>query len=433
MNCDLSRHIGKKMPGLNASSSKHSGIATVSIFGAVLLCLPQLSSAQQWIFLPIVEIAAQHIDNPRLEETEQTIDITGGLIDIAGELQRNTETSSIMIRPAAAIYRYSGGENENSESFFLDFNAENDGQRSNWRLRGNFRRQEVLRGETTSSEFDDDGIDDSVQTGTGRTAVRRDRDMWRVGPGFTFDVTERTAFRADINHLDVRYDTQALGEAIDYRNTRADVAVVRSLTPESNLELGVFVERYNPDVVDRETDSIGAIVQYDREISELSTLFIRVGAQESDIQTPNAFAGEVSDTSVLWDIGYQRRVERTSFRLELGQSVTPSGSGAVVERNLYRAQLQHELRPRWSVQFSAAFLTSNTAGADELLAVPGTEDPNDRDYVEGRMQLAYQLTRNWTVDGMYKLTHQDFADTPGDAQEHELRLSLIYRPPVPTR
>jgi hypothetical protein len=42
------------------------------------------------------------------------------------------------------------------------------------------------------------------------------------------------------------------------------------------------------------------------------------------------------------------------------------------------------------------------------------------------------MTQNWTIEALYGLTYQDFADTPGDAQEHEGRLSLVYRPPVPT-
>lgn len=56
----------------------------------------------------------------------------------------------------------------------------------------------------------------------------------------------------------------------------------------------------------------------------------------------------------------------------------------------------------------------------------------ERDYFQGRATLSYQMTRAWTVEGLYSLTHQDFANIPGDAREHEVRISLVYRRPVPT-
>lgn len=399
-----------------------SALLTAGFLGA-----PPDSQAQQWVMTPVIEIGLQHIDNPRLQETGDTDNITGGLLDVAGELRRNTQTSSILFRPGVAIYRYSGDSDEDSEGYFLDFDAENDGQRSNWRFAANFSREEVLRGETTSSEIDDIGVDDSVQTGTGRTFERRERDQWRVRPGFTFEFTERTALEVDVNYLDTQYDTEELGEAVNYTNSRADAAIVRSLTADSRVEVGVFASIYEPDAVDRDSDSVGVRVRYEKEVTDISSFFIDVGAQDSDLPAPAVPGAEVSESSFLWNIGYARRLERTRWRFDVGQAVTPSGSGFLVERDLYRATMQHQLRPRWSLMLSAVLMNTDTLGADDLATTA-----NDRDYAQGRAALAYQMTQNWTIEGLYGLTYQDFADTPGDAQEHEVRLSLVYRPPVPT-
>lgn len=209
--------------------------------------LPSATMAQQWLFTPVVEIGVQHIDNPRLIEGDgDTKNITGGMLDVAAEMRRNTQISSVLFRPSAAIYRYSDDSDEDSEAFAVDFDANRSGQRSQWRFTTNFSQQQVFRGETTSSEIDDTGIDDSDHTGTGRTFTRRERDLWRVRPGVTFDFTERTALKLELNYMNVQYDSQEIGEAIDFSNSRADAAVVRALTPDSNLEFGVFASRYDP-------------------------------------------------------------------------------------------------------------------------------------------------------------------------------------------
>jgi hypothetical protein len=394
---------------------------------AGLFLLPQAAQAQQWIVRPVIEIGVQYVENPRLDEGDgETDDITGGLLDVAAEFRRNTEISSVLFRPSAEMYRYSGDSDEDSESFFLDFNADRQGQRSAWRFAANFRQQQVFRGETTSSEFDDVGVDDDVQTGTGRTQDRRERDLWRIRPGVTFDVTERTGIRFDLNYLAANYDSQAVGEAIDYRSIRADASIVRTLTPDSRFEFGIFGSRYEPDN-NRDTDAAGLRVRYEKRVSDISTFFIDAGAQETNVPSATAPDTEVSETSFLWNLGYRRRLERTVWRFDVGQAVTPSGAGFLVERDLYRASMQHRLTPRWTLDLSAVAVFSDSVADEAVLT------DNDRDYLQGRAGLAFAMTRKWSLVGDYRLSHQDFADSPGDAQGHDVRLSLVYSPPIPTR
>lgn len=401
-----------------------------AVFRAIvtgIIALPSAALAQQWVLLPEIEIGAQYIDNPRLQEIGPTDDVTGGLLDVAAALHRNTETSSVLMRPSAVIYRYSGDSNEDSEAYFFDLNAETLGQRSTWYFSGNYGQQQVFRGETTSSEIDDIGIDDSVLTGTGRTFERRQRDMWRLRPGFTLDFTERTALKIDLNYLNVTYDTQVSGEAVDYTNSRADASLVRTLSEGSFLEFGVFASKYEPDAVSSDTESTGVRLRYEREVSDVSAFFVDIGAQDSEIQSIAGPQGDISETSFIWNLGYSRKWELTRWTFDVGQAVTPSGSGTMVERDMYRAIMHHQFQPRWALDFSAVVMNTDTLGGENLVT------SNDRDYLQGQAALAWQMSLNWTIEGLYSFTHQDFADIEGDAQENEIRLSLIYRPPVPTQ
>ncbi|HEX2139961.1 MAG TPA: hypothetical protein VHG33_09635, partial [Woeseiaceae bacterium] len=241
-------------------------LASASLF----VLLPAPSSAQQWLFTPEIEIGAHHVDNPRLAEETETDAITGGLLDAGLAIRRNTQTSSMLLRPRAAIFRYTDAPEEDSEAFFLDFDAQTERQRSTWRINGNYRQQQVFRGETTSADFDDVdvGIDDEVQTGTGRTFTRRQRDLFHLNPGVTLEFDQLTSLRVDLSYLDVRYDQDELGEAVDYNDSRIEAAVVRSLSRHSEISAGIFASRYDPKDLERQTDSVGARVRYEQDVSD---------------------------------------------------------------------------------------------------------------------------------------------------------------------
>ncbi len=410
----------------NAAPRARAAFACTLVAAGMCVLMPAPSAAQQWLFTPEIEIGAHHVDNPRLAENTETDTITGGLLDAGLAFRRNTETSSVLLRPRAAIYRYTDAPDEDSEAYFLDFSAQTENQRSLWRIDGNYRQEQVFRGETTSAEFEDVGIDDDVQTGTGRTFTRRQRDLWRVSPGVTLDLTQTTALRIDLSYLDVQYDLEEPGEATDYNNSRVEAGIAHALSPHSEISAAVFAARYDPKQSARETDSAGARVRYQQGISDISTFYIDVGVQESETEAISDPGFDISKTSFLWNLGLDRQLEVTRWRFEVGRQVTPSGSGTLVERDMVRVLMDRQLRPRWALGLSAVALTTDS------VAEEGTVAANDRDYLQGRASLAWQWTQSWTVEGLYSLTHQDFADIPGDAQEHEVRLSFIYRPPIPT-
>ncbi|HET6630827.1 MAG TPA: hypothetical protein VFG91_13720 [Woeseiaceae bacterium] len=409
----------------------HGTLACALAASLLVLLLPGPATAQQWLFTPEIEIGAHHVDNPRLAEQAETDAITGGLVDAGLAMRRNTQTSSVLLRPRAVVYRYTDAPDEDSEAYFLDFNAQTETQRSTWGIRANYRQQQVFRGETTSAEFGDGGlddgigIDDDVQTGTGRTFTRRQRDLWRVNPHATMELTQVTSLRVDLSYLDVQYDTEELGEATDYNNSQVEAALVHALSRHSDLSASVFAARYDPTSAERQTDSAGARVRYEQSISDISSFFVDVGVQESRAESAADPDFDISKTSFLWNLGLDRQLEVTRWRFELGRRVTPSGSGSLVERDLVRAVMDHQFQPRWSLQLAAVAMQTNAVAEDI--------SENDRDYLQGRATLAWQWTRSWTVEGRYSLTHQDFSDIPGDAQEHEIRLSFIYRPPLPTQ
>jgi hypothetical protein len=395
-----------------------------------MVLLPRPAAAQQWLFTPEVELGAHHIDNPRLAEDVETDAITGGLVDAGLAMRRNTQTSSVLLRPRVAVRRYPDAPDEDSEAYFLDFSAGTERQRSSWDITANYRQQQVFQGETTAADIDDGeiddgiGIDDDVQTGTGRTFERRQRDLWRVSPGATLELTEVTSLRVDLSYLDVEYDLEELGEATDYNSSEVQTSLSHALTPQSEISAILFGERYEPKNIGVQSDSIGARVRYQQSLSDISTFFVDVGVQETQSESAAAPDFELSRTGFLWSLGLDRQLEITRWRVEAGRDVTPSGAG-LVERDMVRAIMDHQFKPRWSLQLAAIALHTQQL-AENIVR-------NERDYLQGRAALAWQWTPSWRIESGYTFTHQDHADIPGDAQEHEIRLSFVYNPPLPTQ
>src|SRR5690606_8604054 len=251
---------------------------------------PDTAAAQQWLVTPELEIAAQYVDNPRLREDGEepgtgedglagpSDSIEGGLIDAALALRRNTPVSTFLLRPSVVVQRYAGETDKDAEAYLLDMDAGREGRRSGWRLRGNYRQEQVFRGETTPADFDD-LLEDDVQTGTGRTFQRRQRDLWRIQPEFRMSFTELTALALELRYQDVSYDEEEPGTAVDYRNMYVDAAIQRELSPYNRLEFAVFGSRYDPSIDGRETDAVGARIGYQQSTSDISTWFVEVGAQ----------------------------------------------------------------------------------------------------------------------------------------------------------
>jgi opacity protein-like surface antigen len=388
--------------------------------GLALCVAAGSAQAAEWTVAPEVRIGSHYDDNIRMTEDGEGTSVWGAIADLAALAQWRTERSKVLLRPRAYFSKYPGDEDEDSSDQYLDFAATTQGLRSQWQLRGNVAREEVLRGEDVTLDFPDPDLDDPEFGETGRIAVRRTRTSIRVAPSFSYRLSEKTQAGAALNYRDVSYDGDQSEDLRDYSDARAELFLIRLLSPRSRFRTTAFASSYEADAVANDSTSYGLRGRYEHDLTETYQVYFDAGAQRTEVEAGANNEVDDSRTSFLLDAGVLRQLERTRLLLSAARAIQPSGSGFLRQTDRVRFNVNHRFLPRWSGQFAALYMT--TESVDEVVEF------NDRDYYELRAGLAYDMTRAWVVEAGYRFRHQDYEDTPGSADSNEAYLSLIYRP-----
>jgi len=410
--------------------------AVLAVMGASGLLFAATAQAADWQYRPVLTVASEYDDNPGLVEDDfEPREVAGAFLDAAIELRRRTPLSEILITPAVDISRYPGEADENTERLNLDVAGRYRGQRSDWRLFGRVEQVDVRDGAIEDPDFDDsgiEGVEGNEETDTGNLDIQRKRTRIFLRPRFEYSVTQRSFVTVSAALQDVDYDKDELGTDVDFTSVRASVGAGYRFSEKDRFSIEAVASNFETDPAAEtgrtrnETDTYGARLRWDRSISEISRFYVWVGPERSDItdESPATPAERTEDT-FSWETGYDRRAERSRIRFSLGQSTQPTGAGFVTERNRIRASFDYRLGPRWEMGVALfAQATTRLGGEDDL---------DDRDYLSGRINLAYRLTRAWKIEGNYNGRFQDEADRPGDAFSNAVYIGMRYEPPLRNR
>jgi len=395
-------------------------LASLALVLGLSAPLSDLQSAERTV-APDIRIGGHFDDNARLREGDDgLIEISGGYIDLAVLAQWRTPTAETQLRPRVRSARYPGDEDEDTDDIYLDFSTRSTGQRTEWSLRGNYAQEEVIRGGNIRVDFADPDLDIPEDGDTGRIDERRERDLWRIAPRFSYELSERTDIGAGLNYTDVSYSPQQAGEALDYTDARVEVFHVYQRSPTSRIRSTAFASSFDVDENNNDTTSYGLRGRYEWDITEVYDVYVELGVQENDEEADGNNQVDNSSTGILFDAGFRRQWERTQFRIAGGRSVQPSGTGFLREVDRIRLNLRHDFQPRWFGELGGVFQTTD-----------GLDDDNgfdQRDYYQVRGLVGYQLTQSWTVEATYSFTRQDYENTPGEADRNEVFLTVNYQP-----
>jgi hypothetical protein len=386
------------------------------LFG--VLATPPAHSAE-WSLQPDAGVGGIYNDNPRLLENGNEEEVWGGFLNLRLIGQRRTQKSVFQFRPRLYFDRFDDSD-EDSDDQYLDIYSVTRGQRNEFRFNGNISNQQVRRGEDADTAFAESELDDDDKSTSGRIDRRRDRLRWRVKPEYVFALSQRTSLGASLEYIDVDYNNEQPGEALDYNDATAAIFIERSLSEKTRLRLTGFGSRYEADAIDNDSKSFGGGLQYEKDVSETFSWYLAAGAQTTDIEAgPNSELDD-SQTSYLFRSGMTREWERTRLQIEIDRSVDPSGTGFLKTRDGLRLNLLQQLRPRWTGRLQAYVFTEDS--------VDNAVDVNNRDYAQIEAAIGWQMSTAWSVAGSYRYTYQDYDDDPGDANANVFRLGFIYRP-----
>jgi hypothetical protein len=390
--------------------------------GAALLSGAVLSAtsahAAQVYVQPIISTQVQSSTNLGLDpgvddRTESYSADAATLIGIA------TPSSDTTLKPRLQYRDYSDASRRDRLEAFLDLSTLYTGQRSSFLMFGRYEHRDEANAEKSAAQFDDVTPDAPTDPETGRIQNGATRDMVLLAPTYKYKLTQRTDIGASATVQTLDYSPDDVSRHVDYRYYEGKGFVGWELSQRTSLSLGGYASKYEAENIDATTDSVGASAEFEWDWSAVLESSLALVYQRSDVERTEPFLFE--DKTNAWGANfktvYKGQVSRT--RLNVGRTITPSGTGGLLESDNVRLQFERDLTPRWELTAAGRYLR-NRALTDDTAG-------NDRDYRRVELGLRWMVTRTWFVEGAYEYTWQKYENDSRSADDNSFALKFGYR------
>lgn len=368
------------------------------------------ASAANWEFAPRISAAYRYNDNYHLELPGGEIEVSGGEADAALTLRTVDPRTRIELTPRVRATYFPDERDEDSNDYFFTALIGDETPRRRTGLGAEFAREDVVRSEFPGADFDG-GLGEPQEDDSGQFIEKNRRDLIRLAPYFSYDVSQR--YRLDLNaqYIDANYDKNILGAQQDFSELGASVGAGIKVSPRSTLSLSGVASRYETSI---EADAYGGFLQWGTDVSPTSHVYVRAGAQQTESDN-----GE-SDTSWIGGIGGQWESERNRLFLDFTRTVGPVAAGTIVERHQLRFRLGHDISERMSTILGARLRR------DEALSDLSTYPT--REYAAAEVGLEWRMLRQWSLVATYNYRWQEYEDEPSDASANGFLLGVVYEP-----
>lgn len=423
---------------------------------AFLLCwalaFPGLAVGQAWVITPELNLQGGYDDNLNLRPDFETVEETKEKsifetnASIAAELARVTPISALSARVRLDFVGYSQEDEKN-----LDDNVNNNFDNSvdnednqyvdvsghynitpinDIGLRIGLERK--FTGTTTRAfgeSFSEVSLEDAgndnlsdVDTDTGVSRIQVRRERVQAEPYWSIGLTQNTRLKLQYRYDDSAYGSGAeLARLIDFTRQRASVRVEHKWSQRGRVFVSLDGGNYEAPDKNRENDEIAVRVGLRHNFSPISVVGFTVGARQLSFENSNSDRNEDDDVGAIFRIFGEHRGELTRYTASIGRTITPSGTGALVESDIANFNFTRSLSPRFDFHFESEYFGNSSVGDsnEDLLA--------ERDYVRVSPQLRWNWTPEWSINLIYRYQWEDRDTFPDSADSNAAFISIIYK------
>ena len=374
--------------------------------------------AADWEIAPKIQAGGLYDDNYRLAPEEAEIEVSGALADVQLEFQRATPVSEFTFTPRVRATYFPDDDEENSEDYFVLFDALRRGQRYEADLRIDLADEDVVSSEQPGTDFDGGLGEPGVGEG-GLAVVRNRRQLISIAPSLRHDVTQRHSLVYDLSYVDVNFDERLPGLQVPYIDGSAGVGWRWAANERSSLTTRLRGSRYDIDDSPERTDAYSLVLEWGMRTTETMQSFLRVGAQNTDIV--QVAGGRSDEVSWLGGVGVRWSGGLSTVFSDLTRTVSPSSSGTIVERDELRLRLDRAITPRFS------FYTGVRGIQDR--PVDQTSVYQGREYAYGELGAQWRIQQAFSVIVSVDYTWQEFrGGQDQDATSSGAMLTFLYEP-----
>ena len=357
---------------------------------------------------PMLTLRYGYNSNLRLE-TEEELETMRASVDAGVKWGRRTETSQLDAEFHWIWLDYDEAEFANTDDLTARISYANQFERTGVRLATAAARENVLTTEIEDTGFADIGVQRERLIGSG---------------GFDYQSSLRTRWGVEFGLETAEYEQS--DRYVDYDYDSVSLYRARDLSSKSGFTMRAEYADFETDDGFTKSETVSLNLEYKSRLSETLSWHAGFGRNRTrSVDTFIFFVFPIVQTSEDYgwnaDLGLRKQWQYTTLSLQAGQSVRPSGQGALVNRRSLNVSLRHDLSDFVSIRLAGglrSFEDTNTL----------TRSGNDRTFSQVALAMDFALSRNWRLSSEFSHRTQEFERRDDAASGSIVSLTLSYSP-----
>lgn len=393
------------------------------LFSSLVFCtlvaafsLSNTASAQDWRFEPIVGAALSLDDNPTLDiRTDEEVDLQGFLLDAKANIRYTSPRTTFFIQPRVVLRNYPDEPDFDTDDYYLRSQYSFETQSNTFGFRVNYDDQSVRNAERSDADLDIDDPDELTNDDSGRILIFGRRDKLRLAPYWQYQLSAKSSLGASAEFFDVGYDDVFAGLLTGYTDARLNLGYNRSLSNVTKFRITATTRKYQADAAPDDITGVGAMVGFDRALSQKMAFTAMVGLE--DTQT----GGVNTDPEVVGFVRLMRNLETIRMFAQYRRSIYATGAGRLSVRDSLDVNFRRRLNDKISAGLGVRAYKS--VGATDVASI------DDRNYIQLQANFQWYLSKSFIVETDYRYTILDRTGTLTESSNaNQVSVWLIYQP-----
>jgi hypothetical protein len=259
---------------------------------------------------------------------------------------RAAELSSLVLDARAARHVYEGRDLPDVNAMSVNLSGRRASERGVLRAEASWIRDSAFEAERIAS---------------GIPAVDSRQEQRRAGAGYRFAQGERATLDIDASWLETSYGGVTAANIRGFRYPNLALTQGFATTERTNLSFAASIGELDPGLPGFETRNLSGNVLVRHEFSERSSVSVSLGATRQT-RFGRSSTGAVASLALAL-----RPDDRTRLSLDAARRVLPSGTGQLVSRESFAANLSRGLSPTWSLTTGFNAIRNRRLGLGDLL------------------------------------------------------------------
>jgi hypothetical protein len=395
-------------------SSWYRNVRALHIAPVLLLAATRLPAAD--VQTAWIADASTEWNTNRALEVGPTDSSMGYALEAGALFKIATPLSVTTLRPLLGYVTYPD-QDENSATAKVDLASVFTGERSQFAVYGRFDFRDTLSSELAAPGFDDINPDLPTTPETGRLGNNGTRTLVTAVPNYQFAITQRADFRVSGTLQMADYDGSTSNLYVPYTYYSVETGFGWKPSPVSRLAVSAFAGRSENQNDDGTAESLGAALEYSRDITGKFTRKLRLTVEQDDVRVVVPTATRDKSTNLGADFTLSWRGEISQVDFNIGRTFTPGGSGGFSQAAQLQLDFRRRLSPLTELNWVARFIRY-----EALIEVPGS----DYDYLNTGLSLRRQLARTWYIEGGAQYWREKF-QSGANPDNVQVNLSFGYR------